>query len=332
MIAPLSIPSPPPAWQSIPIDLFGLHWDIRTYALIILVGIIIATLWTSRRLTKRGGEPGVAIDFLIWGVVLGLIGARLYHVVTHPNDFFYPGANPWRVLFIWEGGNAIFGSLLGGAIGAYFASRQTGVRFLSFADALAPGLLLAQAIGRLGNYVNHELYGLPTNLPWGLQIESTNAAYPTGLPDGTVFQPLFLYEIIWNVIGVIVLVTLEKRFGWRWGKMFAGYLMWYGLGRSYLESIRIDPSEYSILGIPFNVWAAILAFVLGVVLFVVQSRRHPGVETSVYLPGREWKRSDDAVESFDTDSDDEGNVDDDASMTSESSEAEAEATSSAGRA
>jgi prolipoprotein diacylglyceryl transferase len=330
VIAPLSIPSPPPSWQSIPIDLFGLHWDIRTYALIILVGIIVATLWTSRRLTKRGGEPGVVIDFLIWAVVLGLIGARLYHVFTHPHDYFYPGANPWRILFIWEGGNAIFGSLIGGAIGAFIASKQTGVRFLSFADALAPGLLLAQAIGRLGNYVNHELYGLPTSLPWGLQIESTNTAYPTGLPNGTVFQPLFLYEIIWNVVGVIVLIALEKRFNWRWGKMFAGYLIWYGVGRSYLESIRIDPSEYSFLSIPSNVWAAILAVVLGIVLFVVQSRRHPGLETSVYLPGREWKRSQDAVDSFDTDSDDVDDAEGGASDARESSEAKAEATSSAG--
>jgi prolipoprotein diacylglyceryl transferase len=329
VIAPLSIPSPPPSWQSIPIDLFGLHWEIRTYALIILVGIIVATAWTSRRLTKRGAEPGVVIDFLIWAVVLGLIGARLYHVFTHPNDYFYPGANLWNVFAIWEGGNAIFGSLIGGALGVFIASKQTGVRFLSFADALAPGLLLAQAIGRLGNYVNHELYGLPTNLPWGLQIESSNTAYPTGLPDGTLFQPLFLYEIIWNVVGVIVLIALERRFRWRWGKMFAGYLMWYGLGRSYLESIRIDPSEYSFLSIPFNVWAAFLAFVLGLVLFIVQTRRHPGRELSVYLPGREWKRGGEAVDSFDTDSDDEGNVDDDASETRGSAQADAAATSSA---
>jgi len=330
VIAQFSIPSPPPAWQSIPISLFGLHWDVRTYALIILVGIIICTIWTSRRLTRRGGEPGVVIDFLIWAVVLGLIGARLYHVFTHPEDYFYPGANPWRILFIWEGGNAIFGSLLGGALGVFIASKQTGVRFLSFADAVAPGLLLAQAIGRLGNYVNAELYGLPTNLPWGLEIPSSNAAYPTGLPDGTLFQPLFLYEIIWNVIGVIVLLALEKRFQWRWGKMFAAYLMWYGLGRSYLESIRIDPSEYSFLSIPFNVWAAFLAFVLGLVIFIVQSRRHPGVELGVYLPGREWNRDDAAVESFDTDPDDEDNDEDDASVDDGSDESKAAATSSAG--
>jgi prolipoprotein diacylglyceryl transferase len=327
VIAPLSIPSPPVSWQSFPIDIFGLHWQIHTYALIILVGIIVATLWTSRRLSRRGGEPGVAIDFLIWAVILGLIGARLYHVFTHPDEYFYPGANLWNVFAIWDGGNAIFGALLGGALGVWIAGRQTGVRFLSFADALAPGLLLAQAIGRLGNYVNHELYGLPTNLPWGLQIESTNAAFPTGLAAGTLFQPLFLYEIIWNVAGVCILLALEKRLRWRWGKMLAGYLIWYGLGRSYLESIRIDPSEYNFLGIPFNVWAAFLAFVLGIVIFIVQTRRHPGAEPSVYRPGREWHRDGDTVDSFDTlnDDDDDGDVE-----TSVSGDAKATATSSAG--
>jgi prolipoprotein diacylglyceryl transferase len=171
-------------------------------------------------------------------------------------------------------------------------------------------MLLAQAAGRLGNYFNHELFGLPTNLPWGLEIESSNPAFPAGLPDGTLFQPLFLYEIIWNVIGIFVLLWLERRFRLRWGKLFAVYLIWYGLGRSYLESIRIDPSEYSFLGIPFNVWAAFGAFVLGIVIFIVQSRRHPGLESSVYRPGREWHRPDAEVDSDDTDSDDEDQGDD----------------------
>jgi prolipoprotein diacylglyceryl transferase len=324
----LSIPSPPISWQvPFTIDIFGWHIAVHTYALVILVGIIVCTIWTSRRLTRRGGEPGVVIDFLIWAVIFGLIGARLYHVVTHPSEYFAPGDNLWNVFAIWDGGNAIFGSLIGGAFGVWIASKQTGVRFLSFADAVAPGLLLAQAIGRLGNYVNHELYGLPTNLPWGLQIESTNAAYPTGLPAGTLFQPLFLYEIIWNVVGVILLLALEKRLRWRWGTMFAGYLIWYGAGRSYLESIRIDPSEYSFLGVPFNVWAAFLAFVLGIVIFIVQSRRHPGLEPSVYLPGREWHRGGDPVDSFDTDPDES---DDDDGFDDESDDAEPAATSRAG--
>lgn len=310
-----SIPSPGPEWQQIPIDIFGLHWRIQTYAIMILIGIVIAALWTSRRLTKRGAEPGVILDILLWAVVLGIIGARLYHVFTHPTDYFFPGANLWNVFAIWEGGNAIFGSLIGGAIGIWIACRISGLRFWSVADALAPGLLLAQAIGRLGNYFNQELFGLPTNLPWGLQIDAGNKAIPVGLPDHTLFQPLFLYEIIWNVIGVVIILFLERRFRLQWGKTLAVYLVWYGLGRSYLESIRIDPSEFSFLGIPSNVWAAFAAVVLGVVIFIVQSRRHPGLEPSVYRPGREWVRPDAEVDSDDTDSDDEDFVDGDGEPT-----------------
>ncbi|MBW8872240.1 MAG: prolipoprotein diacylglyceryl transferase [Leifsonia sp.] len=306
-----SIPSPGPEWQQIPIDIFGLHWRIQTYAIMILIGIVVASLWTSRRLTKRGAEPGVLLDVLIPVIVLGIVGARLYHVVTHPGDYFYDGAPLWKVFAIWEGGNAIFGSLIGGAVGAWIGCRWTGLRFWTFADALAPALLLAQAIGRLGNWFNQELFGLPTDVPWGLQIDSTNKAIPVGLPDNTLFQPLFLYEIIWNVIGVVLLVLLERKFRLQWGKVLALYLIWYGLGRSYLESIRIDPSEFSFLGIPTNVWAAFVAVVLGVIIFIVQSRRHTGLEPSPYRPGREWVRPDAEVDSDDTDLDDEGTADDD---------------------
>nr|WP_308468902.1 prolipoprotein diacylglyceryl transferase [Glaciibacter superstes] len=307
--------------------MFSWHWDIRTYALCILVGIIAATIWTSRRLTKRGAEPGIVLDIILWAVPLGIIGARAYHVFTHPHDYFYAGANLLKTLYIWEGGNAIFGSLIGGAIGVLIACAITGVRFWSFADALAPGMLLAQSLGRFGNYFNHELFGLPTNLPWGLQIETTNAAFPAGLPAGTLFQPLFLYEIIWNVIGIVVILWLEKKFQLRWGKLFALYLIWYGAGRSYLESIRIDPSEFSFLGIPSNVWAAFGAVVLGLVILIVQTRRHPGLELSVYRPGRAWHAPDAAVESDDDDSDDWEN-DDNAPLDAESNTAKA--TSSAG--
>lgn len=300
-----SIPSPGPQWQQIPIDIFGLHWRIQTYAIMILIGIVVAAMWTSRRLTKRGAEPGVVLDILLWAVPLGIIGARLYHVFTHPEDYFYAGADLWKVFFIWEGGNAIFGSLIGGAVGAWIGCRWTGIRFWTFADALAPALLLAQAIGRLGNYFNQELFGLPTNLPWGLQIDAGNKAIPVGLPDGTLFQPLFLYEIIWNVIGVVVILWIERTFRLQWGKVLAVYLVWYGLGRSYLESIRIDPSEFSFLGIPSNVWAAFAAVVLGIVVFVVQSRRHTGLEPGPYRPGRGWVRPEAEVDSDDTDLDDE---------------------------
>lgn len=310
-----SIPSPGPEWAQIPLPFWP--YRIQSYALIILVGIVIAAMWTSRRLTKRGAEPGVVLDILLCAVPLGIIGARLYHVATHPKDFFYAGANIWNpfepgsIWAIWEGGGAIFGALIGGAIGVLIGCRWTGLRFWTFADALAPALLLAQAIGRLGNYFNQELFGLPTNLPWGLQIDSGNKAIPVGLPADTLFQPLFLYEIIWNVIGVVVIVLLQRKFRLQWGKVFAVYLIWYGLGRSYLESIRIDPSEFTILGIPSNVWAAFGAIVLGLVIFYVQSSRHPGLEPSPYRPGREWVRPDAEVDSDDTDLDDEGAADDD---------------------
>jgi prolipoprotein diacylglyceryl transferase len=294
VIAPLSIPSPDYAWQVWEIPLFGITLNIHMYALCILLGIILAIVITSRRLTKRGAEPGIVLDIALWAVPLGIIGARVYHVLTHPNDYF-AGQEWWRVLAIWEGGNAIFGSLIGGAVGVIIGCRLTGLRFWSFADALAPGLLVAQAVGRIGNWFNHELYGAPTDLPWGLEIESDNVAYPVGLAEGTLFHPTFLYELIWNLAGAALIILLERRVNLRWGRAFAIYLIWYGAGRSFFESIRVDPSEM-FLGVRVNVWAAWAAVVLGIVLLVVQRRRHPGLEPSVYVPGREWKGADAEVD------------------------------------
>jgi prolipoprotein diacylglyceryl transferase len=295
VIAPFSIPSPDYSWQVFELNLFGWQLNIHTYALWILLGIILAVVITSRRLTKRGAEPGIVLDIALWAVPLGIIGARFYHVFTHPNDYF-AGQEWWKIFAIWEGGNAIYGALIGGAVGVLIACRITGLRFLSFADALAPGLLVAQAVGRLGNWFNHELFGSPTDLPWGLEIEYSNPAWPQGLPEGTLFHPTFLYEIIWNLAGVAVILLLERKGGLRWGKAFAMYLIWYGLGRSFLESIRVDPSEM-LFGIRSNVWASFAAVVIGVILLIVQSRRHTGLEPSVYAPGREWQRPDAVVDS-----------------------------------
>nr|WP_245989278.1 prolipoprotein diacylglyceryl transferase [Agromyces tardus] len=310
---------------------WGTVISIRAYALCILLGIILATIITSRRLTKRGAEPGVVLDIVLWAVPLGIIGARLYHVLTHPADYFYPGANVWNpfepgaIWNIWEGGNAIYGSLIGGAVGVIIGCRFTGLRFWSFADALAPGLLVAQATGRLGNWFNHELFGSPTDLPWGLQIESTNPAFPAGLPDGTLFHPTFLYEIVWNLLGVAVILFLERRFNLRWGKAFGVYLIWYGIGRSFLESIRVDPSEL-FLGIRSNVWASYAAVVIGIVIIIVQSRRHTGIEPSVYVPGREWTPSDAEVDSDETESESDS-LDDGVEGKNESGETAATSTS-----
>lgn len=279
----LSIPSPDPVWSQFQLGPLTIH----TYALCLLAGMIAAVIMTQRRLGRRGAESGVVLDIVVWAVPLGLVGARFYHVFTHGSDYFYPGANLWSIFAIWDGGNALYGSLLGGAVGAYIGCRFAGIRFWSFADALAPAMLVAQAIGRLGNYFNHELFGLPTTLPWGLEIQSTDAMFPEGLPAGTLFHPLFLYEMIWNLIGVGLIILIERRFRLRWGRAFGLYLIWYGLGRSWLEAIRIDPTSDVLLGIPANIWASLAAIALGVIVIVVQRRRHPEPEPSVYLPGRD---------------------------------------------
>lgn len=272
---------------------------IHIYALCIITGIVVAVLWTNRRLTKRGAEPWVVIDIALLAVPLAIVCARIYHVLTHWDFYFGEGANPLSALYIWEGGIAIYGALIGGAVGAWLGCRWTGIRFWTFADALAPGLLLAQAIGRFGNWFNQELYGLPTDVPWGLEIDYPNPAWPIGLPEGTLFHPTFLYEVVWNILGVVFLVWAGRQFRLQWGRLFGLYLVWYSAGRIVWESIRIDPSEI-FLGIRTNVWAAILGVVIGLVIFFVQKRRHPGFEPSPYVPGREWT-PEGAVQSQDTD-------------------------------
>jgi prolipoprotein diacylglyceryl transferase len=288
----LSIPSPEVSY----IDLGPLR--IHFYALFILTGIILALLLTESRLKTRGVESGVALDVSLWAIPFGILGARFYHVITHPNDYFFEGADLLAVFRIWEGGLAIFGALLFGSFGAYLGARQSGIKFISYLDAVAPGVLLAQAVGRWGNYFNNELFGQPTDLPWGLQISSDNPAYPAGLPEGVLFHPTFLYESIWSLVGVAILLQADKRFNLRWGKMFGLYLIYYSIGRVWVEAIRIDPSEI-VLGLRINIWSAILGMVVGLAVILIQSRRHTGSETSAYLAGRAPKiasESDQATE------------------------------------
>lgn len=277
-----SIPSPPPEWARFQIGIFTIH----AYALCILAGIVVATLITSRRLTRRGAQPGVVVDFAIWAVPLALVGARAWHVFTHVPDYFGPTHAWWEPFAIWQGGNAIFGSVLGGAVGVAIASRISGIRFLSFADAVAPALLLAQAIGRLGNWFNVELYGLPTTLPWGLEVPSDNPTFPAGLAPGTLFHPVFLYEMVWNTAGALLILAIERKVPLRWGRALGVYAIWYCAGRSVFEAIRLD-STTVVLGLRINIWAAFLGILLGIALLVA-ARRHPGTEISVYRPGRQW--------------------------------------------
>jgi prolipoprotein diacylglyceryl transferase len=269
---------------------------VHFYALFILAGIVVATVITAGRMRDRGMAAGSAVDIAIWAVPFGIIGGRLFHVFTHINDYFGEGKD-WTAMFkLWEGGLAIYGALIFGAIGAYIGCQvdikikavkinSAGIRFLSFADALAPGLLAAQAIGRWGNYFNNELFGAPTDLPWGLEISWDNPSYPNGLPAGVLFHPTFLYESIWSLIGVFVLLLLDRRFNLRWGRLFALYLMYYSFGRFFIESIRLDSSDV-LLGLRTNQWSAVFGFLLGLAIFVTQRYRHTGVEVSAYLPGR----------------------------------------------
>jgi prolipoprotein diacylglyceryl transferase len=215
-------------------------------------------------------------------------------VITHPNDYFYQGADLLAPFRIWEGGLAIYGALLFGAVGAYIGSRKSGIKLTSYLDAVAPGILLAQAIGRWGNYFNNELFGLPTDLPWGLEISSSNRAYPAGLPDGVLFHPTFLYESIWSLVGVAILLAADKRFNLRWGRMIGLYFIYYSVGRIWVEAIRIDPSEI-ILGLRINIWSAIVGIVVGLAVMVISYRKHTGLELSAYLKGREPKPKDDQV-------------------------------------
>lgn len=288
---PISIPSPDISY--IQVGPLQIHF----YALFIISGIVIAIALTARRFTRRGAQPGIVLDIALWAVPFGIIGGRIYHVITHPGDYFYPGADLWRTFYVWEGGLAIFGAVIVGSIGIFIACRRSRVRFLSFADALAPGMLIAQAFGRLGNYFNQELFGTPTTLPWGLQIDSSQPAFPADLPANTLFHPLFLYEILWNLAGAALILLVERRTPLRWGQALGLYLIIYGVGRAWFESFRLDPTELLIAGMKINMLTALLTALVGLTLVLVQRRRHPEPELSPYLPNRGIRPSDPVTQS-----------------------------------
>jgi prolipoprotein diacylglyceryl transferase len=278
-----SLPSPP--FSSFQVGPLTIHY----YALCLVIGMVIAAVVTNRRLVARGVPSGEIIDIAIWAIPIALIGGRFYHVVTHPNDYFAAGDNLLNVFAIWEGGLAIFGSILFGTLGAYIGCRRAGIRFLTFADAVAPGMLLAQAFGRLGNYFNQELYGSPTTLPWGLQISTKSPAFPAGLPAGTLFQPLFLYEMIWNIGGALLLIfVIQRRFDLHRGQAVGFYFLWYGFARTFLEAMRDDPTELWV-GLKINEDVAILVALLGLVLILVSRRRQPlaRLESGLKSPQRQ---------------------------------------------
>ena len=248
---------------------------IHMYAITMLTGMIVAVWILTHRWKKLGGTFDQVLDVALISIVFGLIGARIFHVLTVPNAYFPPNGDPSEILKVWHGGMAIFGALIGGSLAAGIWAHHKKYSLLLLADALAPGLLVAQAIGRLGNWFNQELYGMPTTMPWGLKLNSADAIGKsqqcyTGstCPAGTLFHPTFLYEMIWNLIGAAIIVWGLGKIASKLkvGMQMAFYLMWYGLGRSWIEMLRINLSS-EILGIRTNVWAAIICVILGIALF-----------------------------------------------------------------
>jgi prolipoprotein diacylglyceryl transferase len=262
---------------------------VRAYALCIIAGVIAAVWLGERRWAARGGRHGEIGDVALWAVPAGLVGARAYHVATDHDLYFGAGKNPWAALEVWHGGLGIWGAIAGGALGAWFACRHYGIRLLPLMDALAPTLLLAQAIGRWGNYFNQELFGRPTSKPWGLEIDLAHR--PPGYEKFSTFHPTFLYECLWNLGSMGVVLYLDRKLRLGFGRAFALYVMAYCLGRLWIEHLRIDTIELNdVLGLRWGEWMSIGLFVAALVYFVVAGRRHPrphSREASVYVDGRE---------------------------------------------
>jgi prolipoprotein diacylglyceryl transferase len=266
-------PSPPRGvWHLGPVP-------IRAYALFIIVGIVAALLIGDRRWEARGGERGVTYDIALWTVPFGLIGGRLYHVATDWRTYFGEGgAGPAAALRIWDGGLGIWGAVALGSVGTWIACRRRGIPFPAFADAMAPGIVLAQAIGRLGNYFNQELFGRETAMPWGLEIFYRRD--PAGFVDvhsldGTstgqlamVVQPTFLYELLWNLVVFAVLIYLDRRFTIGHGRLFALYVAGYCVGRFGIELLREDSATH-IAGIRINSFTSTFVLIGAVVYLIL---------------------------------------------------------------
>jgi prolipoprotein diacylglyceryl transferase len=288
---PASIPSP--SWSGFDIPLPWGSLRIHAYALCILSGIIAGLWLTSVRWARRGAPEGSVWDIAIWAIPFGIIGGRLYHVFSSPDAYFGPGFDGTGDLSlipqIQRGGLGIWGAVVLGAVGAWIGCRRAGVKLSAFMDAAAPGLLLAQAIGRWGNYFNQELFGGPTTLPWGLQIDPNNPNFPAGMPAETLFHPTFLYESLWNLAGVLILLALDRKFSFRRGRLFCVYAMYYTLGRVWIEAMRIDDAEQvTLFGLTtrLNVWTSILVFAGALLAFILLGLRKRSEPDTPFLPGR----------------------------------------------
>ena len=297
-------PSPPQGvWHLGPVP-------IRAYALFIIIGIVAALLIGDRRWEARGGERGVIYDIALWAVPFGLIGGRLYHLATDWRTYFGAGgAGLGAALRIWDGGLGIWGAVALGGVGAWIACRRRGIPLPAFGDAIAPGIVLAQAIGRLGNYFNQELFGRETTMPWGLEIFYRRD--PAGFVDvhsldgvstgqlAMVVQPTFLYELLWNLLVFALLVYLDRRFTIGHGRLFAVYVAGYCIGRFCIELLRDDAATH-IAGIRINSFTATFVFIGAVVYLILAPK---GREDPASLSGSAADRlAPDSVEPDTTDS------------------------------
>lgn len=277
-------------------------FPLRGYALCIILGIVVAIWIGERRWQARGGTLGEVQDVALWAVPFGLVGARLYHVATDWEKYFGSGGEPIEALYVWHGGLGIWGGVGLGAVGAWIGARRKGIRLEPMLDALAPGVLVAQAIGRWGNWFNQELYGRPTDLPWGLEIDKDHFSsaylasqdYQDALaanggipPEMATFHPTFLYECLWNLAAFALIIWLDRRYRLGHGKVMAIYVMAYTLGRGWIEYIRIDDVQLNdVLGLRFNVWTSIVLFAVAAAYLLWAQRHRPGREASVYVDGR----------------------------------------------
>ncbi|EOY45775.1 prolipoprotein diacylglyceryl transferase [Streptomyces anthocyanicus] len=263
------LPSPPTGVVNLgPIPLRG-------YAFCIIIGIFVAVWLTSRRWQRRGGDRYLVADVAMWAVPFGVVGGRLYHVITDYQLYFGEGRNWVDAFKIWEGGLGIWGAVAFGALGAWIGCRRHEVPLPAFADAAAPGLALAQAIGRWGNWFNQELYGRATTLPWAVEIDPENR--PAGSPHTETYHPTFLYESLWNIGVALLVIWADRRFKLGHGRAFAMYVAAYTVGRFWIEYLRIDEAHH-LLGLRLNDWTSILLFTATVAYLAISAQRHPGRE------------------------------------------------------
>ena len=277
-VVPAFLPSPDQGvWNLGPLP-------IRAYALLIVLGIVVAVWLGNRRYVARGGESSVITDIAIWAVPFGIVGGRLYHVISDNQLYFGPNGSGWvAALRIWDGGLGIWGAVTLGAVGAWIGARRAGVLLPPVADAVAPGVAAAQAIGRWGNWFNQELFGGPTDLPWALEIDAVNR--PAGFEQYATFHPTFLYESLWMIGVVVVLIWADRRFTLGHGRVFALYVLLYCAGRIWIEAMRVD-SANTILGLRLNVWTSLVVGIGALVYLVVSARLRPGRETELARPRR----------------------------------------------